>query len=207
MYAQLLLVTVAGLPLLLAAAGCASNQASIPLGEWSGSGTCVRYGLKEHEESIIASERYEARAWIHEQTMRDKKVVVIRILSMHSDPSWGSINITLVLTKQKSIDTGIVFYGVGSELHATTQASQGSDPMKPTEEMVAQALKDTNRPRCRRFRTGSAVVLHIHYDWPTDGGAFADTLVFDGNRLIKTGHYIASRSEEVSWAEELHRVK
>jgi len=130
---------------------------------------------------------------------------MFEILSKHPDKQdfmgGEDVYIILVLTKPQELTNGSVLYEAHAELQKPRSGCQRLDA-READGLKVLAAQDLRQPVCTLF--GRALILQVWYEGRTEkDGAFSDTFIFDGNRLLKIGYL----GKDIAWAEELHKIK
>jgi len=194
----------AGVFVLIACWGCASPPPSIPTGEWVGQGTYIDQGYETDSGGVrkVKDDTYKPSVTITKRSIAGQEAVVFDILSEHKPQPNSNpyVHIVMALVRPKTLEGGSIQYDAAWALRDSPA------PRELSEAEVNKGLQEPDQPKVSCLRAGNALVMHVHYSRTREGKAFTDTLVFEGNRLYKMGHFI-DPPRRISWAEQLRKVK
>lgn len=191
-------VCLTGLGLFLLCAGCATRhtRAEIPLGEWSGHGTCLlkQWPADDNEPpELFMHQSYETRLTI--QPAPEEGAVRLEILTLRGEmpPLDGDRTHLIVdLAERDTADDGtaatyqVTNFGITLE---DEPLDHHGDPVEPVN-ASCQVLD-------------GELILRINY---MEG--FVDIFRFRGDRLYKDGSFFPEDGQGlVHWSEVLHRQR
>ncbi len=194
------------------------GAATIPSGEWRGRGNyvaCKADSAKKVGPIVLRRTQdgaYETWLRITKRKLFGREGVVVEIRSKRGkifESKETETHLRILLLPIKTMDRGAAFYAV---------ADLELNPKGPPdyEAREAHIREWSQMPSASCVRVGSETCLQVQY-LPADDGAFTDAFVFDGDRLLKTGMLVETKTKEgktpeltmgqVYWVERLVKAK